>query len=47
VRNALAVWQTRNHANQLGLFWSGPFDTADASRQSSALDCLNSALRLS
>jgi len=47
VRNALAVWKTRNHANQLGLFWSGPFDTADASRQSSALDCLNSALRLS
>lgn len=47
VRNALAVWKSRNHANQLGLFWSGPFDEADASRQSSALDCLNAALQLS
>jgi predicted alpha-1,6-mannanase (GH76 family) len=47
VRNALAVWRTRSRGNQLGLFWSGPFDTADASRQSSALDCLNAALQLS
>jgi predicted alpha-1,6-mannanase (GH76 family) len=47
VRNSLAVWKSRSRANQLGLFWSGPFDVADASRQSSALDCLNAAMQLS
>ena len=36
--NAHAVWfNDRNVFNQLGLKWDGPFDTADASRQSSAL----------
>lgn len=36
--NAHAIWNSdRNAANQLGLVWSGPFDSADAARQSSAL----------
>jgi predicted alpha-1,6-mannanase (GH76 family) len=36
--NSHAVWfKGRNVFNQLGLHWDGPFDTADASRQSSAL----------
>jgi predicted alpha-1,6-mannanase (GH76 family) len=48
VRNALVMWNAdRNHANQFGLMWSGGLDATDASRQSSALDCLNSALQLS
>lgn len=45
--NADSLWHTdRSSANELGLVWSGPFDSADASRQSSALDCLNAALRM-
>jgi predicted alpha-1,6-mannanase (GH76 family) len=36
--NAHAVWfKDRNVFNQLGLLWDGPYDTDDASRQSSAL----------
>lgn len=47
IRNARAVWEnSRNAQNQFGVCWSGPFDVADASRQSSALDVLNAAVRL-
>jgi len=47
LRNARSVWEnSRNARNQFGVCWSGPFDVADASRQSSALDVLNAAVRL-
>jgi predicted alpha-1,6-mannanase (GH76 family) len=48
IRNARSVWDnSRNAENQFGVCWAGPFDTADASRQSSALDVLNAAVRVS
>lgn len=44
-RNADAIWTgDRSDQDQLGLHWQGPFDSADASRQSSALDGLNAAI---
>jgi len=36
----------RNPAGQFGLHWAGPFDQADASRQSSALEVLTAAAAL-
>ena len=45
--NARSVWANdRNDSNQFGLHWAGPFDYADASRQSSALDVLTAAVPL-
>ncbi len=45
VTNANAIWSfNRNDANALGGVWAGPFDSADASRQSSALDAMNGAV---
>jgi predicted alpha-1,6-mannanase (GH76 family) len=45
--NARSIWANdRNSSNQFGLHWAGPFDYADASRQSSALDVLNAAVPL-
>jgi predicted alpha-1,6-mannanase (GH76 family) len=44
-RNATSIWENdRNDSDQFGLKWAGPFDRADASRQSSALDAFNAAL---
>jgi predicted alpha-1,6-mannanase (GH76 family) len=45
--NADSVWRNaRNADGQLGLRWAGPFDKADASRQSSALEVLTAAADL-
>jgi predicted alpha-1,6-mannanase (GH76 family) len=45
--NAESVWDNaRNPGDQLGLRWGGPFDRADASRQSSALEVLTAAAGL-
>ncbi len=45
--NAESVWRNaRNPAGQFGLCWAGPFDKADASRQSSALEVLTAAADL-
>jgi predicted alpha-1,6-mannanase (GH76 family) len=42
--NADALWdKARNSAGQFGLRWAGPFDQADASRQSSAVEALTAA----
>ena len=43
--NALSVLHNdRSLSNELGLRWSGPFDSADSIRQSSALDALNAGM---
>ena len=45
--NAGSAWhRARNPAGQYGLCWAGPFDKADASRQSSAVDVLTAAASL-
>jgi len=47
-RNCDSIWNNnRDKSNNLGLMWSGPFDSADPARQSSALDALNAALLIS
>jgi predicted alpha-1,6-mannanase (GH76 family) len=45
--NADSVWdRNRNRADEFGLRWGGPFDRADASRQSSAVEVLTAAAAL-
>jgi predicted alpha-1,6-mannanase (GH76 family) len=45
--NARSIWHNnRNPNNEFGLRWAGPFDKADASRQSSALDAFNAAISI-
>jgi predicted alpha-1,6-mannanase (GH76 family) len=46
--NAASIWnKSKNASNQFGARWTGPFDQADAGRQSSALDPLIAAVALS
>ncbi len=43
--NARSLWDNaQNSGHEFGLHWAGPFDRADAGRQSSALDALNAAV---
>jgi predicted alpha-1,6-mannanase (GH76 family) len=45
--NARSLWENDQNADhQFGLRWTGPFDQADAARQSSALDALSAAAAL-
>src|ERR1017187_4581659 len=45
--NARSIWDHNQNADhEFGLRWTGPFDRADAARQSSALDALNAAVAL-
>jgi predicted alpha-1,6-mannanase (GH76 family) len=45
--NATSLWHnSRNHRNQFGLSWAGPFDRPDPIRQTSALDTLTAAAAL-
>jgi predicted alpha-1,6-mannanase (GH76 family) len=45
--NASSIWaNNKNAANEFGMRWTGPFDQADAARQSSALDSLIAAAAL-
>jgi hypothetical protein len=45
--NARSIWDNnKNLKNEFGLHWAGPFDRADACRQSSAMDALNAAAAL-
>ena len=48
LKNAESIWTNGRNPNssQFGGVWSGPFDRADASRQSCALDCLIEAMNL-
>jgi predicted alpha-1,6-mannanase (GH76 family) len=41
------VQKNRSFTNQFGYFWSGPVDKMDPARQTSALDALNAAMRVS
>jgi predicted alpha-1,6-mannanase (GH76 family) len=46
-KNARSILHnSRSLSNQFGLSWSGPIDQADFIRQSSALDALNSAMKV-
>jgi predicted alpha-1,6-mannanase (GH76 family) len=44
-KNANSLWTNdRSNGNEFGLHWAGPFDSADAVRQASALDLLNTQI---
>lgn len=45
-RQVESLWEKARKDNAFGLHWAGPFDSADASRQTSALDAFNAAISL-
>lgn len=48
LKNVDSMWaQNRNSANQFGLCWNGSFDSADAARQSAAMDAVNASALVS
>jgi len=48
LNNVNSIWNNdRNASAQFGLHWAGPFDSADAARQSSAMDAVNAAIPFS
>jgi hypothetical protein len=45
--NADSIWQKDQGENhKLGMNWQGPFDSGDATRQTSALDALIAAVEM-
>lgn len=47
IKQSDSIWDhNRSAKNELGLLWQGPFDKLTSSRQSSALDALNAAVRV-
>jgi predicted alpha-1,6-mannanase (GH76 family) len=45
--NANSIWGNDQGSNyEFGVHWEGPFDSGDATRQASALDCLNAAMEM-
>lgn len=44
MHNADSIWNNDNNATQFGVAWAGPYTTADAGSQSSALDALVAAI---
>lgn len=47
IRQSDALWNDARSANdELGKYWQGPFDTAEAKRQSAGLDALIGAVRV-
>lgn len=48
LKNVISLWENnRNESHQFGVYWAGPYDSADASRQSSAAHALNAAIGFS
>ncbi|MBV9386915.1 MAG: hypothetical protein JOZ78_10860 [Chroococcidiopsidaceae cyanobacterium CP_BM_ER_R8_30] len=46
IKNADSIWSNRNRDNQFGFSWAKAIDSADATRQSAALDAINAAIFL-
>lgn len=44
MHNADSIWNSDNNQTQFGVAWAGPYTTADAGSQSSALDAMVAAI---